>query len=152
MPVAIVVGGTPKLFTIPLSATGRETTLKDMIICASAIATIGTQDAFTSDCSAGTGMACTDMPSSRSNGDWRDAEPLRPLTLQGSRRTDPFPSVGTGISHPSPQGPWRWRSASTRPMGLLRDRQRRVYETLRSIHFRNLPNRPLRTLPPATEE
>ena len=32
MPVAMVVGGTPKLLTMPPSATGREATLKDMII------------------------------------------------------------------------------------------------------------------------
>src|SRR6516162_8385190 len=44
IPVATVVGGTPKLCTIPDSATGKDATLKDMIICPSAIAIIGTQD------------------------------------------------------------------------------------------------------------
>jgi hypothetical protein len=32
MPVATVVGGTIKLLTMPLSATGNDATLKDMII------------------------------------------------------------------------------------------------------------------------
>ena len=49
MPVATVVGGTPKLFTMPPSATGSDATLKDMIIWPSAIAIIGTQDACASD-------------------------------------------------------------------------------------------------------
>ena len=44
MPVATVVGGTLKLFTMPPSATGKEATLKDMIIWPSAMAIIGTQD------------------------------------------------------------------------------------------------------------
>src|SRR5262249_3540990 len=44
IPVATVVGGTPKLFTIPLIATGNEATLKDMIIWPSAIAIIGAQE------------------------------------------------------------------------------------------------------------
>ena len=44
MPVATVVGGTPKLFTMPLIATGKDATLKDMIIWPSAMAIIGTQD------------------------------------------------------------------------------------------------------------
>ena len=48
MPVATVVGGTPKLFTMPPSATGREATLKDMIIWPSAMAIIGTHDACVS--------------------------------------------------------------------------------------------------------
>ena len=52
MPVAIVVGGTPKLFTMPLNATGKDATLNDMIICPSAMAIIGTQD------SRGSAMAC----------------------------------------------------------------------------------------------
>src|SRR5215813_12307368 len=49
MPVAIVVGGTEKASTIPLSATGNEATLKDMIIWPSAIAIIGTHDSRASD-------------------------------------------------------------------------------------------------------
>ena len=48
MPVAMVVGGTPKLFTMPPIATGKEATLKDMIIWPSAMAIIGTHDAFVS--------------------------------------------------------------------------------------------------------
>jgi len=44
MPVATVVGGTPKLFTMPLSATGNEATLKDISTWPSAMAIIGTQD------------------------------------------------------------------------------------------------------------
>jgi hypothetical protein len=47
IPVATVVGGTLKLFTIPPIATGKEATLKDMIIWPSAMAIIGTQDACT---------------------------------------------------------------------------------------------------------
>jgi hypothetical protein len=42
------VGGTPKLFTIPPSATGKDATLKDMIIWPSAMAIIGTQDSLDS--------------------------------------------------------------------------------------------------------
>ena len=61
MPVAIVVGGTPKLFTIPAIATGKEATLNDMIIWPSAIAIIGTQDAWGSDRALVTDMECTDM-------------------------------------------------------------------------------------------
>ena len=49
MPVAIVVGGTEKLSTIPDNATGSEATLKDMIIWPSAMAIIGTQDSCASD-------------------------------------------------------------------------------------------------------
>ena len=45
MPVATVVGGTLKLCTMPLSATGNEATLKDMITWPSAMVIIGTQDA-----------------------------------------------------------------------------------------------------------
>ena len=48
IPVAIVVGGTPKLFTIPPSATGNEATLKDMIIWPNAMAIIGTHDSLAS--------------------------------------------------------------------------------------------------------
>ena len=44
IPVPIVVGGTPKLRTIPPIETGREATLNDMIAWPSAIAIIGTQD------------------------------------------------------------------------------------------------------------
>ncbi len=44
IPVATVVGGTLKLFTMPLSATGSEATLKDMIDWPRAITIIGTQD------------------------------------------------------------------------------------------------------------
>jgi hypothetical protein len=44
MPVATVVGGTPKLFTMPLNATGKDATLKDIIIWPSPMAIIGTQD------------------------------------------------------------------------------------------------------------
>ena len=44
IPVATVVGGTPKLSTMPPSATGREATLKDMIAWPSAMAIIGTHD------------------------------------------------------------------------------------------------------------
>jgi hypothetical protein len=48
IPVATVVGGTPKLFTIPPSATGKEATLKDMSIWPSAMAIIGTHDSLVS--------------------------------------------------------------------------------------------------------
>jgi hypothetical protein len=48
MPVATVVGGTLKLFTIPPIATGREATLKDMSTWPSAIAIIGTQESWVS--------------------------------------------------------------------------------------------------------
>ena len=44
MPVAMVVGGTPKLATMPDSETGSAATLKDISICPSAMAIIGTQD------------------------------------------------------------------------------------------------------------
>jgi hypothetical protein len=44
IPVATVVGGTLKLFTMPLSATGSEATLKDISAWPRAIAIIGTQD------------------------------------------------------------------------------------------------------------
>src|SRR4249919_2926856 len=44
IPVAIVVGGTLKLSTMPPNATGNEATLKDMIAWPSAMAIIGTQD------------------------------------------------------------------------------------------------------------
>src|SRR4029079_1230047 len=50
MPVAIVVGGTPKLFTMPPSATGRDDTLDDMIAWPSAMAIMGIQDAFSPAC------------------------------------------------------------------------------------------------------
>jgi hypothetical protein len=40
--------GTPKLFSIPPSATGDEATLKDMIIWPSAMAIIGTHDSLAS--------------------------------------------------------------------------------------------------------
>ncbi|HKA72221.1 MAG TPA: hypothetical protein VKE26_10465 [Xanthobacteraceae bacterium] len=63
--MATVVGGTPKLFTIPASATGKEATLNDMIIWPSAMAIIGTQDACGSDRALATGMECTDMACSR---------------------------------------------------------------------------------------
>jgi hypothetical protein len=46
IPVAIVVGGTLKLLTMPPSATGREATLNDMRIWVSAMVIIGTQDSF----------------------------------------------------------------------------------------------------------
>ena len=46
MPVAIVVGGTPKLSTMPPSATGRDDTLNDMVAWPSAMAIMGIQDAF----------------------------------------------------------------------------------------------------------
>ncbi len=49
IPVATVVGGTLKLFTMPLSATGREATLKDMIAWPRAIAIIGSQDSLVAD-------------------------------------------------------------------------------------------------------
>src|SRR5215510_1591957 len=49
MPVAIVVGGTEKLSTIPDNATGNEATLKDMIIWPSTMAIIGTHDSRASD-------------------------------------------------------------------------------------------------------
>jgi hypothetical protein len=48
MPAATVVGGTPKLCTMPPSATGRDATLKDMITCPRAMAIMGTQDALSS--------------------------------------------------------------------------------------------------------
>ena len=44
MPVATVVGGTLKLWTIPPIATGKEATLNDISAWPSAIAIIGTQD------------------------------------------------------------------------------------------------------------
>ena len=44
MPVATVVGGTSKLFTMPPSETGSEATLKDMITWPSAMTIIGIQD------------------------------------------------------------------------------------------------------------
>ncbi len=44
MPVAIVVGGTSKLATMPASETGSAATLKDISTWPSAIAIIGTQD------------------------------------------------------------------------------------------------------------
>ncbi len=50
IPVATVVGGTPKLSTMPPSATGSEATLKDIIAWPSAIAIIGTQDCRASAC------------------------------------------------------------------------------------------------------
>ena len=46
MPVATVVGGTLKLLTIPLSATGRDATLNDINAWPSAMAIIGSQDSF----------------------------------------------------------------------------------------------------------
>src|SRR5262245_22748399 len=124
MPVAIVVGGTPKLFTIPPSATGSEATLNDMIICPSAIAIIGTQDAFSSDWSAETGIACTDMPCSRSNGGRRDANPcvssnfsvrdeeIHPQALGEKFRSKlPLDAVARGIEPrrkgPEPALAWR---------------------------------------------
>ena len=45
IPVATVVGGTLKLFTIPLNDTGNNATLKDIRTWASAMATIGVHDA-----------------------------------------------------------------------------------------------------------
>ena len=48
IPVPTVVGGTPKLWTMPPIATGKEATLNDMIAWPSAIAIIGTQDSRTS--------------------------------------------------------------------------------------------------------
>src|SRR5215470_7117007 len=75
MAVATVVGGTPKLFTMPPIATGSDATLNDMIIWPSAIAIIGAQDACASDCASGIGTACTDMGFLRgflrSGGDFR---------------------------------------------------------------------------------
>jgi hypothetical protein len=44
MPVATVVGGTPKLATIPLIETGSAATLNDMITWPSAMVIIGIQD------------------------------------------------------------------------------------------------------------
>jgi len=44
MPVAMVVGGTLKLATMPLSETGSEATLKDISTWPSAMQIIGTQD------------------------------------------------------------------------------------------------------------
>jgi hypothetical protein len=44
IPVATVVGGTLKLLTMPLSATGSEATLKDISAWPKAIAIIGAQD------------------------------------------------------------------------------------------------------------
>jgi hypothetical protein len=46
MPVATVVGGTLKLLTMPLSATGRDATLNDINAWPSAMATIGSQDSL----------------------------------------------------------------------------------------------------------
>src|SRR6187397_1211806 len=65
MPVATVVGGTPKLLTMPPSATGSEATLKDMIIWPSAIAIIGTHDSRASARIAPIDIECVAMPSSR---------------------------------------------------------------------------------------
>jgi hypothetical protein len=63
--VATVVGGTPKLFTIPPSATGSEATLKDMIIWPSAIAIIGTHDSRAPSRIAPIDIECVAMVSSR---------------------------------------------------------------------------------------
>src|ERR1051326_7016994 len=105
MAVATVVGGTPKLFTMTPSATGSDATLNDMIIWPSAIAIIGAQDACASDCASGIETACTDMGFLRSDGDFRTMRPRKAretrLTLQRSKRTDPFPGIGTGISPPT---------------------------------------------------
>src|SRR5580698_5585401 len=65
MPVATVVGGTPKLFTMPLIATGKDATLKDMIIWPSAMAIIGTQDSCGVSAVAVLGAAWADMSSSQ---------------------------------------------------------------------------------------
>src|SRR5271169_1383409 len=65
MPVATVVGGTPKLFTMPLMATGKDATLKDMIIWPSAMAIIGTQDSCGTSAVAVLGAAWADMSSSQ---------------------------------------------------------------------------------------
>ncbi|MGX1328647.1 hypothetical protein AB7M56_003146 [Bradyrhizobium elkanii] len=43
-----MVGGTPKLATIPPIATGNDATLNDMIIWPTAIAIMGTHDARSS--------------------------------------------------------------------------------------------------------
>lgn len=48
MPVATVVGGTPKLSTMPLRATGSDATLNDMIAWPKAIAIMGTHDSRSS--------------------------------------------------------------------------------------------------------
>ena len=48
IPVATVVGGTSKLCTMPLKATGSEATLNDISAWPSAIAISGSQDSFTS--------------------------------------------------------------------------------------------------------
>ena len=97
MPVATVVGGTPKLSTMPLKATGNEATLNDMIICPSAMVTIGSQDSRVSVAAA----SCDDIVIKFPKVDiWRGKAPAaenRPmLRLQASRRTGPFPDVATG--------------------------------------------------------
>jgi hypothetical protein len=61
IPVATVVGGTPKLFTMPPIATGNEATLNDMIDCPKAMAIIGTHDACGSDSAPAAEIACTVM-------------------------------------------------------------------------------------------
>jgi hypothetical protein len=55
------VGGTPKLFTMPLIATGKDATLKDMIIWPSAMAIIGTQDSCDVAAALVPGVDCADI-------------------------------------------------------------------------------------------
>src|SRR4051794_7690410 len=71
MPVAIVVGATLKLITMPPSATGKDATLNDISTWPSAMAIIGTQDACCSECACEMGMAWTDMALPPADGDGR---------------------------------------------------------------------------------
>jgi hypothetical protein len=97
IPVPTVVGGTPKLRTMPPIATGKEATLNDMIAWPSAIAIIGTQDSRTSvGAAAVVGIACVAMTSSSPDlacGGLAGEAGLKP---QASTRTGPIPASGTG--------------------------------------------------------
>jgi hypothetical protein len=65
VPAATVVSGTPMLFTMQLSATGKDATLQEMIIWRSATAIIGIQDSCDVSTVAVLGADWGDMPSSQ---------------------------------------------------------------------------------------
>ena len=110
MPVPTVVGGTPKVWTMPPIETGREATLNDMIAWPSAIAIIGTQDSLGSARELA-GAAATVVMGRRS----QDQNPWR---QQGGATAAPFHSKGfeTNMSNPRL---WDRNLATSCPLTLL---------------------------------
>src|SRR6516164_6884245 len=99
IPVATVVGGTWKLFTMPPNATGREATLKDISTWPSAMAIIGIQDACdvsaarAADLDGAAILSLLIRPAKRFCGEVQTDT----LNLRAATQTNPFPASAIRI-------------------------------------------------------